>query len=100
MKPSGESENNIGDEDGEDDEFVPGLPTTRTRTKERSKRIAASTALNGSMIRDADDFLNEVEVENNLKWKEYAALIDDVSRFWFPCIYFVACSIILAKAKS
>lgn len=48
-------------------------------------------------MRDADDFLNEDEAMNNLKWKKIAANVDDVSRFWFPFIYTITLAIILAE---
>eukprot|EP00956_Cyclotella_meneghiniana_P024349 scaffold48787_cov89-Cyclotella_meneghiniana.AAC.6 len=43
---------------------------------------------------DADDFLNEGEAINNLKWKEYAVKADYFSRFWFPLAYSIALAII------
>lgn len=91
------SENGEADDEFDDD-FVPEqLETRRTATKARSARIQSS--MNVSIIRDADDFINEEEIENNLKWKEYAALVDDVCRFWFPFAYIIAVSIVLAQAK-
>lgn len=91
-----DANNDIGDEFDED--FVPEEVENRRRvTKARSRR--RESAMNASIIRDADDFINEVEIENNLRWKEYAVLVDDVSRFWFPFVYVIAVSIVLAQAK-
>lgn len=47
--------------------------------------------------RDADDYQDEHEMKNNLKWKYVAARIDDVARFWIPISYVVALAIIFAK---
>ena len=51
----------------------------------------------GLSPRDADDFYNEEEVENNMYWKQCAARIDDVARFWIPFAFIVALSIVLAE---
>jgi hypothetical protein len=102
--PSDENSDDNDDVESEAvDQFVQNeLPTRRPSAKERSRQLLARSSLGalGVSIRmDADDFLNGEEVVNNLKWKEYALLVDDVSRFWFPCIYFISCAIVLAKAK-
>ena len=47
--------------------------------------------------RDADDFHDGQEVENNMKWKYVAARIDDVARFWIPLAFVVSLSIVLAE---
>lgn len=75
------------------------LPLRRPRSKERSHRLESSV-FRESIVRDADDFLNEDELMNNLKWREYAVLVDDMSRFWFPILYTISASIILARARS
>ena len=87
------------DEEEVNDFVADELPFRRPRAKERSNRLEASV-FRDSLVRDADDFLNEDELMNNLKWKEYAVLVDDISRFWFPLLYSISASIILARAKS
>jgi len=47
--------------------------------------------------RDADDFNDDEELENNLKWKVVAARIDDVARFWIPLSFIVALAVILVE---
>jgi len=47
--------------------------------------------------RDANDFTNEEEQLNNMKWKHVASRIDDVARFWVPLAYVISLSIILAE---
>ena len=85
------------EDDDFDDDFVPEeLPDMQSRMRPRA---AFESALGASVMRDADDFLNEQELENNLRWKEYAAIVDDFSRFWFPLIYAIAVACILARAK-
>lgn len=51
-----------------------------------------------TLMRDANDFQNVHEIENNTKWKAYAARIDDVSRTIFPLTYSIVLAIILAQA--
>ena len=48
--------------------------------------------------RDADDFHDAAEVENNLKWKQVASRIDDIARLWIPAAFAVALGVILAEA--
>ena len=87
------------EEEDENDFVADELPFRRPRAKERSNRLESSV-FRDSLVRDADDFLNEDELMNNLKWREYAVLVDDISRFWFPLLYSISASIILARAKS
>jgi hypothetical protein len=49
------------------------------------------------MAKDASDFMNEKEVENNIRWKVIAARVDDASRFWFPLAYSITLAIILSE---
>ena len=48
--------------------------------------------------RDDCGFLKEKRAINNLKWKEFAASIDDFSRIWFPLTYSIILAIFLAEA--
>ena len=49
--------------------------------------------------KNADDFNDEQEIENNQKWKWVASRIDDVARFWIPLAYIIALAIILAEVQ-
>lgn len=51
-----------------------------------------------TVARDADDFHDAAEVENNLKWKQVASRIDDIARLWIPAAFAVALGVILAEA--
>ena len=48
-----------------------------------------------SMARDADDFLDNLEAENNKRWKKVACNIDEVFRVVIPTAYVIALSIYL-----
>jgi len=56
-----------------------------------------STMSLGVGPRDADDFYNEDEIENNLYWKLVAARIDDVARFWIPFTFVICLAVVLAE---
>ena len=47
-----------------------------------------------TVARDADDFHDAAEVENNLKWKQVASRIDDIARLWIPAAFAVALGVI------
>lgn len=66
-----------------------GMVTDRRNQFERSESF---------IMRGANDFHNEKELENNLRWKTYAARIDDVSRTIFPLAYSIALAVILTQA--
>jgi hypothetical protein len=82
---------------GNVDTETDSVPEPLRRSGLKSRRM--QSGLNMSMIRDADDFINETEVENNMKWKEIASVIDDCARFWFPFAYFIAVAIVFARVK-
>lgn len=67
------------------------------RSPRHRNSIAYSTTAPLQVPKNADDFHNEQELENNLKWKLVAARIDDVSRFWIPLAYIISLSIIMAE---
>jgi len=48
--------------------------------------------------RDADDFHDVDEIEHNRKWKNIAARIDDVARFWIPMAFAISLAIVLSQA--
>ena len=48
--------------------------------------------------RDADDFKNAKEMENNLHWQKFARAIDDFSRVVFPMAFSIALAIEMSKA--
>lgn len=65
---------------------------------ERSQTRSQLERERSFFIKDANDFLDEREVENNLKWKVTAARVDDVSRTLFPLTYSITLGVILAQA--
>ena len=57
--------------------------------------IPTSTrAVMGAIPKNAHDFHDEQEMENNMKWKLVSARVDDVARFWIPLAFIVSLSII------
>ena len=70
---------------------------SRRQFNTSNRVINESTYSLGISPRDADDFNNEEEVENNIYWKQCAARIDDVARFWIPFAFAVSLSIVLAQ---
>ena len=46
--------------------------------------------------RDANDFLHNVDIEHNNRWKKYAENLDDFSRVFIPVVYLILLSIFLA----
>ena len=52
-----------------------------------------------TLPRDADDFQNEEERSNNVRWKLVASRVDDVARFWIPTSYVVIMAIIFARRE-
>ena len=62
-------------------------PTSIRRRKERRN----------SMARDADDFVDNLEAENNKRWKKVACNIDEVFRVVIPTAY-VICLAVYLKA--
>lgn len=49
------------------------------------------------VARDAHDFQDEEEMENNMKWKLVAAKVDNFSRHWIPASYVVALAVIFSR---
>ena len=76
-------------------ETSPDLEETAHHHNGNGRRLERASS--SFAMRDADDFLNEDEAMNNLKWKKIAAKVDDVSRFWFPLLYTITLAIILAE---
>jgi len=62
---------------------------SNSRTRKRIKTILG---------RDADDFKNLKEMENNLRWQQVAANIDEVSRVVFPVVFGIFIAVIFTKA--
>mmetsp|Transcript_6198 Transcript_6198/g.10145 ORF Transcript_6198/g.10145 Transcript_6198/m.10145 type:complete len:404 (+) Transcript_6198:1021-2232(+) len=52
------------------------------------------------IARDADDFINEQELETNLRWKKLSAQIDDFSRVWVPISFAIALPILFLRTQS
>mmetsp|Transcript_19495 Transcript_19495/g.41118 ORF Transcript_19495/g.41118 Transcript_19495/m.41118 type:complete len:730 (+) Transcript_19495:122-2311(+) len=75
------------------------IRTEALKEYENQKESNIVNMLHAAIPRDADDFRDDQELENNLKWKYVAARIDDVARFWIPLAFVVALSIILAQSK-
>ena len=79
----------------------------RTRASVRTSRMDPSLmtsmrtrkTVKTILGRDADDFKNAKEMENNLKWQKFARVIDDISRVFFPLAFSIALASILSKAK-
>jgi len=72
------------------------------KDKEANKSSAtidsnATISSNTRVPRDADDFVNEEEIENNREWKVIASRIDDVARFWIPMAFVISLAIVLAE---
>ena len=47
--------------------------------------------------KDADDFHDNQEMENNKKWKRLSARIDNTARTWIPLTFIVAMAVIFAE---
>ena len=65
---------------------------------ERTLRGSQLVREKSFLVKDANDFMDEREVENNLKWKVTAARVDDVSRTLFPLAYSITLGVILSQA--
>lgn len=48
-----------------------------------------------SMARDADDFVTNLEAENNKRWKKVAYNVDEVFRVVIPTVYVIALAVFL-----
>jgi len=74
-------------------------PTSRRASMESFRENPSAGSLRSILVpRDADDFNNEEEVEHNRHWKNTAARIDNVARFWIPLAFFISLSVILSQA--
>jgi hypothetical protein len=71
---------------------------TISQDDQPSHSLGLQNASDSIVVRDVDASRNENEVKNNLRWKEIAVRIDDMSRFWFPLSYSIVLAIILSEA--
>jgi hypothetical protein len=86
-------------EDASDDGGEGSLPDVEPQdnVQQNANGRRGSLGIRRASMRDVDDFLNEDEFENNLKWKRIAARVDDVSRNIFPLSYTIVLAILLAE---
>lgn len=63
----------------------------RPSTLDFHRKLSTSTRVGIKTVlgRDADDFKNAKEMENNLRWQKVASAIDNFSRVFFPAAYIV-----------
>ena len=57
--------------------------------KELMKSFRTRKNIKTIMGRDADDFKNAEEMENNVRWQKLAKSIDDAARVLFPASFFL-----------
>lgn len=62
---------------------------TRATTDASSISQVPRQSIRTIMGRDADDFKNLVELENNIRWQKVARLLDEISRVVFPVAFAV-----------
>lgn len=96
----GSIQEGASDDEGEGSDVEPqdnGQSNANGRRGSLGMRNQFERAESSFVMRDVDDFLNEEEFENNLKWKRIAARVDDVSRNIFPLTYTIVLAVLLAE---
>jgi hypothetical protein len=69
--------------------------TTAEKVRVASNSVRRRKELTNSIVRDADDFVDDLEFENNKRWKRVASKTDEVSRVFIPTTYVIALAIFL-----
>ena len=73
------------------------IGSSRFDKMQQFKQFNSTESMRSIIVpRDADDFNNEEEIEQNMHWKTIAARIDGLARFWIPLSFVIAIAIVIA----
>jgi len=96
-------DSNAYDQTSQDEASFSGNPECQNGDASQNRRplMERSMGIQSMSVipRDADDFVNQEEIDHNKRWTKVADKIDDVCRFWLPAVYFIVLSILLSQVR-